>query len=132
MSKREHHLPESHLPQNHLPEAEATMELMPARVSEWHRLPADERPALVDCREPEEVAICRIEGSLCMPMAEIPAAIGRLKDLSERGIVIYCHHGMRSLHATSYLRERGIEQTFSMAGGIELWACEIEPEMARY
>lgn len=117
---------------SHLPEADETMELMPAEVAAWHRLPADERPCLLDCREPEEIAICRIEGSIAIPMAEIPPAIDRIKSLSDRGIVIYCHHGMRSLHATHFLRSRGIENCFSMAGGIELWARDIEPEMARY
>lgn len=116
----------------HLPDADETMELMPAEVATWHLLPADQRPCLLDCREPEEVAICRIEGSICIPMADIPLAIERLKNLSDRGIVIYCHHGMRSLHATHFLRERGIRNAFSMAGGIELWAREIDPEMARY
>ena len=115
-----------------LPDPSESMELMPAEVAKWHRLPADQRPCLLDCREPEEVAICRIEGSITMPMAEIPGAVERLKDLSERGLVIYCHHGMRSLQATSFLRAKGIENTFSMVGGIELWAHQIDPGMARY
>ena len=115
-----------------LPDPSEAMEVMPAEVAVWHQLPADERPCLLDCREPEEVDICRIEGSVMMPMAEIPAAVERLKDLSERGMVVYCHHGMRSLHASQFLRERGIESVFSMAGGIELWARQIDPEMARY
>lgn len=117
---------------SHLPAADETMEVMPAEVAQWHHLPADERPCLLDCREPEEVDICRIEGSITIPMAEIPGAVDRLKDLSGRGVVIYCHHGMRSLHATQFLRERGLENTFSMAGGIELWARQIDTEMARY
>ena len=115
-----------------LPDPDATMELMPSEVAGWHLLPADERPCLVDCREPEEVDICRIEGSITIPMAEIPAAVQRLKTISQRGLVIYCHHGMRSLHATRFLRERGLNRTFSMAGGIELWARDIDPEMERY
>ena len=115
-----------------LPQADETMELMPAEVATWHQLPADERPCLLDCREPEEVQICRIEGSVHVPMAEIPASAERLRNLSGRGLVIYCHHGMRSLQATHFLRSKGIENTFSMAGGIELWARRIDPEMARY
>lgn len=118
--------------ESQLPAADETMELLPAEVAQWYQSPADERPCLLDCREPEEVDICRIEGSICIPMADIPAAFDQLKDLSERGLVIYCHHGMRSLHATHHLRERGLKNTFSMAGGIELWARQIEPQMARY
>ena len=115
-----------------LPEPAEAMEVMPGEVAQWHQLPADERPCLLDCREPEEIDICRIEGSVVVPMGEIPAAIERLQSLAERGMVVYCHHGMRSLHATQFLRERGIEKVFSMAGGIELWARQIDPDMARY
>jgi len=116
----------------HVPAADETMELLPAEVAQWHQLPADQRPCLLDCREPEEVEICRILGSICIPMADIAAAVGRLRDLSQHGLVIYCHHGMRSLHAARYLRERGIENAFSMTGGIELWARQIDPGMKRY
>lgn len=115
-----------------LPDPAATMEVMPAAVAEWQSLPADQRPCLLDCRQPEEVAICRMEGSLCIPMADIPGALERLKDLAADGIVVYCHHGMRSLYAVGFLRSRGLQRAFSMAGGIELWAREIEPEMPRY
>lgn len=116
-----------------LPNPAATMEVMPAEVAVWHRLSADERPYLVDCREPEEIDICRIEGSVVVRMGEIPGMLERLRSLAdEKGMVIYCHHGMRSLHASSFLRERGVERVFSMAGGIELWARLIDSEMARY
>ena len=115
-----------------LPDPNGAMEVMPTEVAQWHQLPADERPCLLDCREPEEVDVCRIEGSVVVRMGDIPGSIERLQSLSERGIVIYCHHGMRSLHAASFLRERGIGNVFSMAGGIELWARQIDPDMARY
>ena len=116
-----------------LPNPAATMEVMPAEVAMWHQLPSDERPCLVDCREPEEIDICRIEGSVAIRMGEIPGMLEHLQSLAEnRGMVIYCHHGMRSLHASSFLREHGIEQVFSMLGGIELWASMIDPKMARY
>ena len=116
-----------------LPDPGETMEVMPAEVAAWHALSADERPCLLDCREPEEIDICRIEGSVVVRMGDIPGSVERLRSLAaERGMVVYCHHGMRSLHATSFLRERGIEHVFSMAGGIELWARQIDPDMSRY
>lgn len=115
-----------------LPDPGTTMEVMPAAVATWQALPPGERPCLLDCRQPEEVAICHLEGSLCIPMAGIPAQLERLQSLADRGIVVYCHHGMRSLQVTAFLRARGLGNCFSMAGGIELWAREIEPGMARY
>ena len=50
----------------------------------------------------------------------------------DRSVVIYCHHGMRSLNATQFLRARGLEQTFSLRGGIEAWSLTVDPEVPRY
>ena len=51
---------------------------------------------------------------------------------NERGVVVYCHHGVRSLRATHFLRSIGVANAFSMKGGIEEWAERIDPEMPRY
>jgi len=115
-----------------LPEPDSTMEVGPNRVAQWIGLPADQRPCLIDCRERSEIAICRIAGSEWIPLAEFPGSLERIRDLAGRGVVVCCHHGMRSLHATQFLRARGVECSFSLAGGIDLWAREIEPSMARY
>lgn len=89
-------------------------------------------PRLVDCREPEELAICKLEGSELIPfptfMQEAP---GKLTDHSEP-ILILCHHGVRSAYAAEYLAEMGYDQVRSVRGGIEAWAQEIDPSMPRY
>lgn len=108
------------------------MEVSPADVAAWIDLPADRRPLLIDCREDEELAICRISGNEWIPLGTIPASLGRIAENSQRGVVVYCHHGMRSLRATAFLRSRGVENAFSMRGGIDLWSTEIDPEVARY
>ncbi|HEX5790342.1 MAG TPA: rhodanese-like domain-containing protein [Luteolibacter sp.] len=115
-----------------LPDAELTMEVSVEQVASWFGLPADERPCLLDCREAAELDICRIEGSEWLPLGEVPQSFERLKTLAQRGIVVYCHHGMRSMHATAFMRARGIDQSFSMAGGIEEWARCIDRAMERY
>ena len=86
---------------------------------------------LIDVREPEEFAICRIEGAELMPMRTVPQ---RLQELDEDGppLVVYCHHGVRSLSVVDWLRRQGIEQCQSMAGGIDLWSVEIDPAVPRY
>jgi rhodanese-related sulfurtransferase len=115
-----------------LPDAGLTMEVSVEQVASWFGLPADERPCLLDCREAAELDICRIDGSEWLPLGEVPQSCERLVALAQRGIVVYCHHGMRSMHAVAFMRARGIDQSFSMAGGIEQWARRIEPTMERY
>ena len=86
---------------------------------------------LVDVREPFEFEQARIEGGELIPMRSVPSALPLL-DKEENPIVVYCHHGMRSLQVVSWLREQGIENCTSMAGGIDRWSLEIDPKVPRY
>jgi len=115
-----------------LPDATATMEISPEAVAKWINLPREERPRLIDCREADELAICQIEGNEWVPLGTFPTALGQLAADQERGIVVYCHHGMRSMQGAGFLRARGLGNVFSMAGGIEAWAEIVDPEMPRY
>jgi rhodanese-related sulfurtransferase len=85
---------------------------------------------LVDIRQAWEHKICRIEGSLLLPMDELPARIGELP--KDQPLIIVCHHGMRSFHATMWLRQHGFPQAINLAGGVDAWAEQIDPAMARY
>lgn len=113
------------------PDPAITFEVTPRDVAAWLALPADQRPRLIDCREQEEWDLVKIDGAELIPLGETPS---RLEDLSAspHGLVIYCHHGVRSMRVTQFLRGHGLENTFSMAGGIHAWANDIEPHMARY
>jgi rhodanese-related sulfurtransferase len=86
---------------------------------------------LVDVREPEEHAICRIEGARLIPMRSIPQ---HLQELDDDGppLVVFCHHGVRSLSVVDWLRRNGIENCRSMAGGIDLWSRQVDPSVPRY
>jgi len=86
----------------------------------------------VDCREPDEYALVRIDRAVLVPMRELPAKIAELAPHFERRIVVHCHHGGRSLKAANWLRQNGYPNAQSMAGGIDAWAVEIEPGMKRY
>ncbi|MGJ8637942.1 MAG: rhodanese-like domain-containing protein [Opitutaceae bacterium] len=84
----------------------------------------------LDVREDSEVAICRIDGALHIPMGQIP---DRADALPKDGkLVVYCHHGMRSLNVCQYLESRGFTNTINLAGGIHSWASEVDCEMAHY
>ncbi len=85
---------------------------------------------VVDVREPWEREICALDGSIAIPLAELPERLGQLPGSGT--IVLLCHHGVRSLQAASWLRRQGFEHAVSLRGGIDAWACEVEPAMRRY
>ena len=90
------------------------------------------KPRLVDCREEDEWQICHLEGAELAPLSRFGEEVRqRFQDPAE-DIIVYCHHGMRSLRAASWLRERGFYNSQSMRGGIEAWADQIDPAMPRY
>lgn len=115
-----------------LPDAETTIEISPRAVAQWHRLPKDERPLLIDCREADELLICRIDGHDWVPLREFPQRVEAIRGEAQRGVVVYCHHGMRSRHAAEFLRSHGIGAAFSMSGGIDMWSDIIDGSVPRY
>jgi rhodanese-related sulfurtransferase len=86
---------------------------------------------LLDCREPWEHQTARIEGALLMPMNEVPARAHQELD-PEAHIVVYCHHGVRSLNVTNWLRQQGFEKVQSMRGGIDAWSRAIDLKVPTY
>jgi rhodanese-related sulfurtransferase len=88
---------------------------------------------LIDVRQPEEFALTRIEGSQLVPMGSVPGELQRLEGLAdEQSLMVICHHGVRSLQVVSWLRARGVENCFSVAGGIDRWSLEVDPAVPRY
>lgn len=87
---------------------------------------------LIDCREPDEHAIARIEGSRLLPMSEIQQRTGELEQDRQRQIVVHCHHGGRSLRVAQWLRQNGFAGAQSMSGGIDEWSVQIDNKVPRY
>lgn len=88
---------------------------------------------LLDCREPDEHATTRIEGAELLPLSTWSTAYPEAFPADkESRIIIHCHHGMRSLRATRFLRQQGYTAVQSMAGGIEAWSLEVDPTVPRY
>ena len=104
------------------------MEMNPAQASEY--LQAHSDCILLDVREAEENAYCRIEGSLHVPLAMLPERLAALD--ANHSTLVYCHHGIRSLAAVRLLRTKGFAKTSSLVGGIERWAIEVDPSLPRY
>jgi rhodanese-related sulfurtransferase len=103
-------------------------EISPAEVS---ALVKAGKAKIIDVREPWEFATARIEGSLPIPMGEVPARAHQELDPEER-LVVVCHHGIRSMNVTVWLRNQGFEQAQSLRGGIDAWAAEVDPTVGRY
>jgi len=93
-------------------------------------LRAGKRVVLVDVREPFEWEICRIPGSVLMPLGDVPRRFSELDPGA--AVVTVCHTGMRSLGAVSLLKSRGITNVRSLKGGVAAWAEQVDRSMARY
>ena len=85
---------------------------------------------LLDVRQPEEHALCALPNSVLIPLGELA---GRVEELSDDGtpVVVYCHHGVRSLTGAAILRAAGREAV-SLAGGIDRWSLSVDPAVPRY
>lgn len=108
--------------------------LRPDEVSVQQLKAALDDPAsgvqVVDVREPAEEAIARVPGARLIPLNNLPANTATLDP--GRPCYVLCHHGMRSLRATGFLRQQGFAQAFSVQGGIDAWSAEIDPAVPRY
>jgi adenylyltransferase/sulfurtransferase len=94
------------------------------------RLDRHEDVFILDVRNPEEYQICRIPGSVLLPLPELPRRVGELD--KGREMVVHCKSGMRSLKAVQFLREHGFERLKNLKGGILAWADRIDPTMPKY
>lgn len=87
---------------------------------------------LVDCRTPMEQQIAKIEGATLVPLQVMQQQLSRLESCRHKRIVVYCHHGGRSLEMALALRQMGFTDVRSMAGGIDVWATDVNLGMNRY
>ena len=104
------------------------VQLTPQQVQDG--LQKQPAPLLLDVREEDEVRLCALPGSLHIPMNLIPLRHNELPD--DVPIIVYCHHGIRSLNVARYLAHVGFENVANLQGGIDAWARQIDPTMARY
>lgn len=91
----------------------------------------ESKTRLIDVREPFEYELAHVEGGELIPMGEVPARAHQELDPDER-LLVLCHHGVRSMNVTVWLRNQGFEQAQSVRGGIDAWAAEVDPTVPRY
>jgi len=94
-------------------------------------LESDSDIVVLDVREPWEFETARIENSKHIPMNDIPARFNQELD-AEKHMVVVCHHGVRSMNVTAWLRKQGFENVQSLRGGIDRWARQIDPKVPVY
>jgi rhodanese-related sulfurtransferase len=88
--------------------------------------------ALLDCRETDEYETASIAGSCLAPLSQWPPDPGLIDEMQGKQVVVFCHHGGRSLRVAHWFRQNGFPNALSMAGGIDLWSQIIDPSVPRY
>ena len=95
------------------------------------KIDAGEAFTLLDVREPWEFETSRIAGARLMPMGDVPARANQELD-PEDHVVVICHHGVRSMNVTAWLRQQGFEKAQSMRGGIDAWSRQVDARVPTY
>lgn len=96
------------------------------------RLDAGEKIAILDIREPHELAICVLANTAHIPMGDLMDRLNELNHLKGQEIVVYCRSGRRSDRCAEFLREQGFPQALNLTGGILAWSDEIDPTIHKY
>jgi rhodanese-related sulfurtransferase len=105
-------------------------QITPAQLRAWLEDAGRSSPRLLDVREQWEHDIVHLDDSVHMPMQTVPAR--RTELTPDEDIVVICHHGGRSQQVAMFLERMGHERVYNLAGGVDAWAREVDPSMARY
>jgi rhodanese-related sulfurtransferase len=108
--------------------AAGALEIDVETLAAWRK--AGRPHAVLDVREPWEVALATFPGALTVPMREIPARVAELPH--DVPLVVLCHHGSRSLRVTYWLRAQGLTRAVNLRGGIDAWSSRIDPTVPLY
>ena len=95
------------------------------------KLDTGESFTLLDVREPWEFETAKIPGAKLMPMGEVRSRAHQELDPDDH-IVVVCHHGVRSMNVTAWLRQQGFERAQSMRGGIDAWSRRVDLKVPVY
>ncbi len=104
--------------------------MSPSELSK--RLEAGDDLRLLDVRGEDEAAVASLPNARLLPLQELEARVAELEDWKADEVVIYCHHGIRSLHALGFLRHCGFENLHNLDGGIDRWSLEVDSSVSRY
>lgn len=95
------------------------------------KLDRGETFTLLDVREPWEFQAAQMAGATLVPMGDVASRAHQELD-PENHIVVVCHHGVRSMNVTAWLRQQGFEKAQSMRGGIDAWSRRVDGNVPLY
>jgi rhodanese-related sulfurtransferase len=93
-------------------------------------LEVDENIRLIDVREEWEYQKAKIENSELMPLSSFNTNLNNLS--KDDNLIIYCHHGVRSLRVCNYLEKLGFKNLINLEGGIDAWSKEVDDSIPIY
>ncbi|MEJ7931931.1 rhodanese-like domain-containing protein [Ramlibacter sp. AN1015] len=110
-------------------------QVRPAEFDAWLQRHPDNRPLLLDVREPGELQLASVAADarfefVHIPMQQVPARLHELP--ADRPVACLCHHGMRSMQVAAFLAARGFDDVANVAGGIDAWSRERDTGVPRY
>lgn len=105
-------------------------QIRPQELAAWLR--SEHPPRLLDVRQPEENALVALPNSTLIPLGELFQRAEEIEGWKNEDVVVYCHHGIRSLNAIGQLKHLGFLKLHNLAGGIDRWTSEVDPSLPRY
>ncbi len=106
------------------------LQIKPVELRDWLDDKTRPPPLLLDVREAWEIERAALDGSVWMPMREVPSRVVELDPAAE--IVVVCHHGVRSFHIARFLEQQGFGRVYNLSSGVEGWARQVDPTMQTY
>jgi adenylyltransferase/sulfurtransferase len=94
------------------------------------RIDRGEDLVILDVREPQEFQICRIPGSILIPLGDLPKRVQELDP--DRDMVVHCKSGVRSAKAVAFLRGAGFARVANLKGGILAWIDQVDRTLPKY
>jgi len=106
------------------------MQISATELAEKLRSPTP--PHLLDVRQPEEHAIVSLSNATLIPLGQLPGRANEIAKWKNEEVVVYCHHGVRSMLAIAELKLCGFHKLLNLSGGIDAWSVEVDPSSPRY
>lgn len=94
------------------------------------RVDSGELWQILDVREPWEIKIASVAGTMNIPMGDVPDRYDEL--LADGKIAVLCHSGVRSDRVAGWLAANGFEDVANIVGGIDAWSTDVDSSIQRY
>jgi len=104
--------------------------IAPETLKEW--LDQGKPVYLLDVRQPVEHEFAALKNSVLIPLPDLESSLDEIKPPKDAAVVVYCHHGVRSLSGAAILENAGFPPTYSLSGGLDAWSLKIDPSIPRY